>query len=405
MPGRRFRNGGFRPVEYGDVPGHAPMELDPDDPLQDSTRDGDIDSLPENTSLVTVDGEEFSTAEEYMQRVHLPYAVLAFAAGAGSGALAGTAATVAGARAALDLSKEQARVRRRELADRALAALSPKLREKIAASAYLVIEALANENHEEAEERLADVLVGLTRQEGASFLDVVSEAVPGLPYDVQRELIDLLPEEPEERKEAPPAKPARKKPSSEWAGIFDAPAPSGDMYQAASAAGMVTENQFNGLGSVEIPARTEKGPGVAKLQDCVNRNLWMKSLVLDAGEGADRVLVASVTVAGLPINVGNQGTPLSMFATNSTRFGTSFGRRLSLTGQSVVISLENHSDKPVFVSGGIICDEINPYAMQKYMEQMLLSAAVAGFSEVGGGAEDPLAADDYDYDRPLRRWR
>jgi hypothetical protein len=372
------------------------MELDPDDPPS-----VDIDSLPENTSLVTVDGEEFSTTEDYMKQVHLPHAaafLASFAVGvaAGGGALAGTAAATL--RATLDLSKETARTRRRELADRALAALSPKLREKIALPAYLVIEDLANEKHEEAEERIVELLTKVTRAEAVSFLDVVSEAVPGLPYDVQRELIDLL---PEERKEAPRAKPAKSSILDEL-GIPGGGAPPQDIYQAAAASGLVTENQFCGLGAIEIPARTEKGPGVAKLQDCINRNIWLKSIVLDGSDGQDHVLVSSIVVAGLPINVGNQATPLVMFSANSTRSGVSLGRRLSLVGQTVVVSLENHSDKPVFVSGGIICDEMNPYAMQTWMEQMLLQAAVSGFSEIG---EQSSVSDEVgvpEHAKPLR---
>jgi hypothetical protein len=155
--------------------------------------------------------------------------------------------------------------------------------------------------------------------------------------------------------------------------MFDA-APA-DLYQLAASSGMVNENQFNGLGAVVVL----KTGANATLQDTINRNLWGKSLVLDS-DAPSVILVMAITIAGLPLNVGNQGTPLSMFATNSTRFGISFGRKLALTGQSVVVTLSNvDTANDHTVSGGIIADEMNPYAMQRWMEQMLLTAATSGF--------------------------
>jgi len=153
--------------------------------------------------------------------------------------------------------------------------------------------------------------------------------------------------------------------------ISESPA---DLYQAAAAQGMVQENQYNGLGFVTVP---KGAPGAtATLSDTINRNLWGKSLVLDSDAPAV-VLVTSITVAGLPINVGNKGTPLAMFATNSTRFGISFGRKLALVGQSVVVSLQNiDAGVDHIATGGIIADEMNPYAMQRLWEKMLLTAAV-----------------------------
>jgi hypothetical protein len=155
--------------------------------------------------------------------------------------------------------------------------------------------------------------------------------------------------------------------------MFDA-APA-DLYQLAASSGMVNENQFNGLGSVVVL----KTGANASLTDTINRNLWGKSLVLDS-DAPSVILVMAITIAGLPLNVGNLGTPLSMFATNSTRFGISFGRKLALTGQSVVVTLSNvDTANDHTVSGGIIADEMNPYAMQRWMEQMLLTAATSGF--------------------------
>lgn len=153
-----------------------------------------------------------------------------------------------------------------------------------------------------------------------------------------------------------------------------------DIYQAAAAAGMIQENQYNGLGSVAIAAS-----GVGFLQDTINRNLWGKSLVLDSDSPAS-MLVTSITVAGLPVNVGAQGTPLAMFEKDSTRFGISFGRRLALTGQTFRVDLQNiDAGSAHNALGGIIADELNPYAMQRWMEHMLLTAATHGFVGPGFG--------------------
>ncbi|MCX7020723.1 MAG: hypothetical protein NTW26_00345 [bacterium] len=152
-----------------------------------------------------------------------------------------------------------------------------------------------------------------------------------------------------------------------------------DVYQAAAARGMVTENQFNGLGSVNLVQG-----GTASLTDTCNRNMWIKSMVLDCTVPQD-VLVTGISVAGLPINVGSKGAPISMFAKDSTRFGISFGRRLALTGQTVKVDFL-HADAAGaadIVLGGLIVDELNPYAMQRWMEQMLLQAAVHGFEGPG----------------------
>jgi len=155
-------------------------------------------------------------------------------------------------------------------------------------------------------------------------------------------------------------------------------APQADVYQAAAAAGMISENQFNGLGNVSLVAS-----GTGSLSDTINRNLWGKSLVLTS-DAPDQVIVTGVTVAGLPVNVGSQGAPLSMFAHDSTRFGISFGRRLALTGQTFQVNLQNvDAGNAHNVNGGIIADELNPYAMQRYMESMLLAAASQGFGGMG----------------------
>jgi hypothetical protein len=153
-----------------------------------------------------------------------------------------------------------------------------------------------------------------------------------------------------------------------------------DVYQAAAASGMISENQFNGLGSTTLAAS-----GTGTLSDTINRNLWGKSLVLNSDAPA-QVLVTGITVAGLPVNIGALGAPLSMFSHDSTRFGISFGRRLALTGQTFLVNVTNIDTGSAHqVAGGIIADELNPYAMQKWMETMLLQAASNGFNGPGYG--------------------
>lgn len=146
-----------------------------------------------------------------------------------------------------------------------------------------------------------------------------------------------------------------------------------DLYQLAASAGMVQENQYDGLGYISMPLSSA---GV--LQDTVNRNFWAKSLVLDS-DTPDAISITSITIAGLPFNIGSQGAPLSMFLTTSTRYGISFGRRLALVGQTFAVNLFNNDSGTAHnASGGLIVDEMNPYAMQRWMEQMLLTAAVQG---------------------------
>ena len=148
-----------------------------------------------------------------------------------------------------------------------------------------------------------------------------------------------------------------------------------DIYAAAAASGMITENQYEGLGSKSI---TGLG-GTGELSDTVNRNIWVKSIVLDSDAPGGTMLITAITFAGLPVNVGSLGAPLRAFSHDSTRFGINFGRRLVLTGQQIRITFQNVDVTAHFVSGTCISDELNPYAMQKWMEQVLLQAAVSGF--------------------------
>ena len=179
-----------------------------------------------------------------------------------------------------------------------------------------------------------------------------------------------------------------------------------DVYQQAVESGLVKSGQFNGLGVVEIR------PGeIAFLRDTINRNMWMTRLILD-GCGADlsSVVVSAVTIAGLPMNIGSQDAPASAFRWDGTPPPITFrdedklpddvvsggvdwsgwceargvtmdevfaslsasSRMLVLVGQSVVVTLRNIGTEPVTVTGGLLADELNPYAMQRWMEATLL---------------------------------
>lgn len=147
-------------------------------------------------------------------------------------------------------------------------------------------------------------------------------------------------------------------------------APILDLYQQATALGAVTENQYDGLGSDSMAAG-----GTGQLADTLNRNVWAKGFVLDSDDPPS-ILVTAITIAGLPVNIGSEGAPLSLFASNSTRFGIQFGRRPILVGQRVVVDLLNIDSSGHIASGVLVCDELNPYMTQQLWERVLVQAAV-----------------------------
>lgn len=162
-----------------------------------------------------------------------------------------------------------------------------------------------------------------------------------------------------------------------------------DLFSHAMALGAVQENQFNGLGSLSID------PGCSvDLMDVVNRNIWMKALVLSS-DAPTALTVESITVAGLPINIGSAGAPLSLFAHDSTRFGLQTGRRCVMTGQAIRIRIRNNDPVNVHsVSGAVICDELNPYMTQLLWEKTLVKAAV----DLAQGSADDIDDSDADLD-------
>lgn len=150
----------------------------------------------------------------------------------------------------------------------------------------------------------------------------------------------------------------------------DDEAPILDLYQQATALGAVTENQYDGLGSDSMTAGS-----TGQLADTLNRNVWAKGFVLDSDDPPS-ILVTAITIAGLPVNIGSEGAPLSLFASNSTRFGIQFGRRPILVGQRVVVDLLNIDSSGHIASGVLVCDELNPYMTQQLWERVLVQAAV-----------------------------
>jgi len=158
-----------------------------------------------------------------------------------------------------------------------------------------------------------------------------------------------------------------------------------DAYQIAAAQGMVKENQYDGLGRVAIPAAS-----TAILTTTVNRSYWIKSFVFSSGYSVPAgagggvlprglVTVNAITIAGLPVNIGAQGAPAEMFSPDGTRFGLSFGRQFVQTGQIVQVTFQNFAADAVSVTGGLIVDEVNPYAAQAWTQHAMINAAINGF--------------------------
>jgi hypothetical protein len=151
-----------------------------------------------------------------------------------------------------------------------------------------------------------------------------------------------------------------------------------ESYRLAGAANLVQENQFDGLGFTTIAAS-----GTGNLTDTLNRTFWAKSVILDSDDPSS-IIVTGITVAGLPVNVGSQGIPLSLWSRDSTRFMQVIGRRPINVGQQFRINLQNiDAGSGHTVSGGLIGDELSPYMAQQALEKVLIDAALA-LSGVGG---------------------
>lgn len=150
-----------------------------------------------------------------------------------------------------------------------------------------------------------------------------------------------------------------------------------ESYRLAGAANLINADQFDGLGFTTIAASA-----TGTLTDTLNRQFWAKSLCLDSDDPASLVVTA-VSVAGIPINVGSLGAPLSLWSRDSTRFSTTLGRRAISVGQQFRVSLQNiDAGSGHQVSGVIIGDELMPGIAQQAMEKVVIEAALA-LSDVG----------------------
>ncbi len=126
-----------------------------------------------------------------------------------------------------------------------------------------------------------------------------------------------------------------------------------------------------GLGSVRLAGglcsyRYEGPPWTADgssttgtLTEPAQRALKVEGLVLNASHPF--VQIGSLSLAGLPLNVGSKGIPLDLFCqTSLAGMGLWHGRHPLLPGQQIRLSLENVSPWHTYACGGAIGFELNP---------------------------------------------
>ncbi len=148
--------------------------------------------------------------------------------------------------------------------------------------------------------------------------------------------------------------------------------PSSDSLALANQAGLVTKNQIMGLGS-SIPVASASG----NINASVQRACWIRGLVLDSDSPA-YMAVTQITLAGIPKTIGTAGSPLSMFLRDATRFGMEFAPVLAQVGQVFQVNFTNLDAAAAHViQGGLVVDELNPYAAQRVMENMVFQAISA----------------------------
>lgn len=145
-----------------------------------------------------------------------------------------------------------------------------------------------------------------------------------------------------------------------------------DSYRLAGAANLIQENQIDGLGFTAIAAS-----GTGSLTDTLNRQFWAKSVILESDDPSS-IIVTAISVAGIPVNVGSQGTPLSLWSRDSTRFSQVIGRRSISVGQQFRVTLQNiDAGSGHTVSGGLVGDELQMGVAQQAMEKVMIDAALA----------------------------
>lgn len=113
-------------------------------------------------------------------------------------------------------------------------------------------------------------------------------------------------------------------------------------------------------------------PASVYLHDTLARHCRVKRLLL-AGDLED-LLVVSLTVAGIPVNLGSKPLPAVAFSNQGP--GIPFENRLAFPGQQVSVQLLYKGAKPrVLVSGGLICDELLDPMSAQVMENILRSGS------------------------------
>lgn len=180
-----------------------------------------------------------------------------------------------------------------------------------------------------------------------------------------------------------------------------------DVYEAAKANGGIKQNQFNGLGTALI-----RRGSFGALTDQVNYNMWPTRLILDLRDRqqpcAD-LLVVGIRYGGTPLDLAQVRVPLAdeplialvlddpNFPTGYTgipvaRFveqegaGLLLPRQWLMAGQRVEVVVRHvargESPESFEITGAMICDVMDPYVMQRWMEETLLAAAAQGYADL-----------------------
>ena len=185
------------------------------------------------------------------------------------------------------------------------------------------------------------------------------------------------------------------------------------LYARALKIGAITPGQFNGLGSVAL-----EPDGTGELRDTINRNCWLTDACFNAGhfdtshfgptpvaaplyEDSETglpvfepstpvrgVTITSITIAGLPMNIGSQSAPIELFAPGEVK--GRLGHRLALVGQTIRVGLWNPTGMKLVVSGGVFADEMNPYAFDKSMALLHLKWLNGELHDLSGDQQEVL---------------
>ena len=152
-----------------------------------------------------------------------------------------------------------------------------------------------------------------------------------------------------------------------------------ELYAKARTAGVIT-TAVNGLGSKFV----EPGEYV-QLTDTINRMHWPRKLTLQVAglQGCPLNLVVDhVTIAGLPLNIGNRPSPAEAFRELALD-GGGLPAYVLHPGQMVMIGVTNLATTPVSVTAAIHADEISAPLYEETLVRVL--TALAG--QVTGPAE------------------